>query len=248
MPRPGTSEELKRRVWEIVENNPRLSAGEIHLRLRAAAKQSGESLPVVRTIGRIKREYLLKQPTERLPYRHVSWPESFASGALPWESSAAVLALIRHSRAVGNPERPTVHLAQLFWRLTMAAPDMSLAERADFAQYYESADRDPEREKRIGGIEEYLLRTPWRSKAAAASWKKTVKAEEIPGCPGIFGPKGWFRLPATFAALRKSLDSGEFEKALQRKYTIVGKKLGREATTKDVIEWETKQSRKERKK
>src|SRR5262245_7989081 len=55
--------------------------------------------------------------SERVAYRPVRWPESMLSGALPWESSRAILDLVHHCNQHGWP-RPTIAQGLWFWRIT----------------------------------------------------------------------------------------------------------------------------------
>ena len=98
MPRPGTNGAVKKQVYVIVENRPKISAGEILIALRAHAKTQGlqANLPTERTIARIKKEFLGRKEEERIPYRYFSWPEAMEGGLLPWEASRACLECLRY--------------------------------------------------------------------------------------------------------------------------------------------------------
>jgi hypothetical protein len=65
---------------------------------------------------------------ERRQYTLAKWPDSFTSGALPWEASATTLELLRERqrRAELRPDdsRPLVRVAKWFHRVSLAAPDL----------------------------------------------------------------------------------------------------------------------------
>lgn len=169
MPRPGTSDNVKRKIWELGENNPRASAAWI----RKTLLTRGEiNLPTERTIARIKKDFLSKQPQERLPYRYASWPEAMESNALPWESSRALLDLLRFFEESGRG-RPIIQVAEWFWRVSLAAPELDVAKRYDAAKrllMIRSAIAPPPEAPR--GVEWFLVFEPWLSKGNASAYKR----------------------------------------------------------------------------
>ena len=70
------------------------------------------------------------QGWQKESYRLLSWPAAFESGALPWESSSALMELLYYARDAGLA-RPTIELARIFWNATLSAPDADLLTRIE---------------------------------------------------------------------------------------------------------------------
>ena len=165
MPRPGTSRTLRRKIEELIENDHKLSAGAILLRLKGLIKTGqliAADLPTERTIARIKKAWLTRLGPERQDIRYLHRPERFEEGALPWDaakdslellhwwnSRPPDLVLLRKARKEGlinqlqfdkesmqTWSRPTNRTALWFWRITEAAPDAPIGMRYVFARYF----------------------------------------------------------------------------------------------------------------
>lgn len=175
-PREGfvkTTPALREKIAELVENNPKVSAGKLWLDLR---RLGISPIPSERQLARLKKQFLQRPPESRIVYRYLSWPHSFESGALPWESSGAMLELLRFFRSNGWSS-PTMRIAKWFWRITEAAPDSTAAERYGAAfscAIIEAGGASFE------GMQAWLVSAPWRSKKAAHAYLRAVKAGKIP--------------------------------------------------------------------
>lgn len=181
MPRPKTDEQVRRVIYRAVENNPSLTAKSIRKVLVAGHKELAIpelAIPSERTISRIKNEFLERSSEDRIGFRYASWPESMLDGALPWEAGSALLEL-RHCYR-GHASRPTVSVAQWFWRITSAAPDAPLEFRVSLAQY--CADLKPGADE-FQAVEAYLEFTPWQSKESKEKYEQELKKGVIPSLP-----------------------------------------------------------------
>lgn len=202
MPRLGTDEDVKKRIYVMVENNTKISAGEILIALRARAKREGsqEKFPTERTIARIKKEYLSRKLEERLPYKYFSWPESMESEALPWEASRPCLDLLCWLRENGVELRPTIGAITWFWRVTQAAPDAPIgvrwgmgfiasglgrtqggAEDATTTQIMEKFRKERKLEDRRR-VEAALIYRPWFSPSNSRAYNRAIRKGKIPSC------------------------------------------------------------------
>ncbi|MBI4463836.1 MAG: hypothetical protein HY647_03935 [Acidobacteria bacterium] len=243
MPKPPTDLELKTQIWDIVKDHPKISARAIFETLKARAGKEGIKLEISeRTISRVKGEFSEKTPEEKLRFGCFRWPKSMLSGALPWEAAQTLLELVHHLRERGAPH-PTVSIAIWFWRITLAAPTISIAERADLAFFMKSLESDPDPDTWTRGVEEYLIRSPWKSKRAKAAYVAAVRAGEIVRSMH----KRWADVPAAFARVEAAMDSGSFQAAIERKVSAVREKIGREPTVNEIIEWEERKLKKIRK-
>ena len=195
MSRPRTDDEVRKKVWELVQTNPTISAGKIRISIRAQAKQAGIqlSLPTERTIARIKKDFLQKPQEERMPWRQTSWPETMELGGLPWEASRAMLDLVKYFHDNGW-ETPTIRTAQWFWRVALAAPDLGVAERFSAAHDCSIIEASTEKiESPFRGMELYLALSPWQSKKETAAYQKLVKSGDIPSRrPKGISTSPWF--------------------------------------------------------
>jgi hypothetical protein len=170
--RRGTDPEIKREIWRLTENNPKMSAGQILIRLRSGPLS--DRLPTERTIARIKAKFLSRQPEARKPYRLASWPESMLDGSLPWESARAMWDLIAYCRRK-HLEEPSIREAQWFWRVTLAAPDLGIAKRNELAVWCADAEEWPEERmhpSKFRDLESYLALSPWRSRKSRSKQEK----------------------------------------------------------------------------
>jgi hypothetical protein len=83
-----------------------------------------------RTIRKIMKTPLTDQ--QRVLYQRFQWPESMINGLLEWAAARAALDLLAESwRRFWPP--PTNEQARWFWRLTLAAPDLPIFQRVEFA-------------------------------------------------------------------------------------------------------------------
>jgi hypothetical protein len=203
MPYPKTPMEIQMIVWELTENKRNLSAKALRKRLAKRMTEEEiplEQLPSERTVGRIKREFWdekVTPSTKRRQVRYVSWPESFVAGVLPWEAAPVCMellnwyqahpvhiAVIPGSAGRGNP--PMEETAVWFWRVTLAAPGLDLANRLMLAKHCEFPEltQDPdETERTFRAVESYLQMAPWKSPAHEKKYQKAIVSQEIFGLP-----------------------------------------------------------------
>ena len=142
--------------------------------------------PSVRSIARIRlSDWDPKSKEEKDLYREFYYPEAMEHSQLPWEASAACLELLGRvfiGAATGLGEkRPTIRLARAFWRITLAAPDLSARKRVRFARMWSAwealGSNSNQQDRR--NLESYLAYGPWRSEAAAAAAEKAHNAGEF---------------------------------------------------------------------
>lgn len=127
--RPKTDPYWTRRIEELVEQE-NLGAKALADRLLGEAIATGrDDAPAVRTCQRIRDAFRALNEPARRRRRALQWPESMGSPDLPWPASRAALDLLQYVREHPSPtlppEPPTVGLAVWFWRVTLAAPDVS---------------------------------------------------------------------------------------------------------------------------
>lgn len=126
---PAQRHPLEEAVRELVANYPAWGPERIRERMERAAERTGiaiSDLPHPATIGRIKARM---GEAERTPYLLVRFPESFASGALPWESAPTVGEILATMLSKATPERPTVRLALAVWQVSLIAQEGTAMER-----------------------------------------------------------------------------------------------------------------------
>jgi hypothetical protein len=65
-------------------------------------------------------------------FRTCEWPQAMYDGALPWEASGEVVALLNWVKEQGLPP-PTISVAKWFWRTSLVVPDAPLESRLALA-------------------------------------------------------------------------------------------------------------------
>lgn len=112
------------RMKALCAQEPRPTIHAIAEALGAEGSQLGRNdYPSERTIPALKKmHYDPLSDHERRQYTLARWPESFITGALPWEASATTLGLLRLYLPMGEDYRPTVRAARWFWQVTQAMP------------------------------------------------------------------------------------------------------------------------------
>jgi hypothetical protein len=158
--------------------NEGFGAGRIAKRLAILADQTGRNdPPSPRGVSRI-----LKRITEEdwRQYQIARWPESCETAALPWESSAALIELLRHLLSTRQP-RPSILLARCYWYVSLARPD--LPPSAKLIAAHAVATRYGSPDYRIGarGIERFLV-GDWPAPDAEAQVPAWIRAAML------FGP------------------------------------------------------------
>lgn len=129
--RPPLDPYWRHRVWSLRAQDRKLTARQIRSRLQAEAEAAGRGpAPSERWVYRALKEFADLSSSEQNQYELARWPESFISGALPWESAATILELLR----LLLPDRPTVRVARWFWRVTQAAPAADIGRREAIAR------------------------------------------------------------------------------------------------------------------
>lgn len=203
-----------RAIFQVLRDEARKLWDSPDAEMRALA----DSFPSQRTIGRIRSdEWVPMSSEEKAQYRLVSWPDTFQRGDLPWEASAATLELLaiwlesdlfqkfvlaQRDDPLGPLDllmgRPTVRLAEWYWRVTQAAPDLpkdivdqllqgvspekARPIRYDIAKalatWTAAGASVPHRLR--DAIEAYLAYAPWRSPIHAAHYNMAVDLGHIP--------------------------------------------------------------------
>lgn len=125
--RPPIKRELVDRIYELCARETRTGIESI----RASLAPIDGKLPAARTIARYRQTFRELPEQEKLLYAEFAWPESMEAGALPWEASRAAMDLLVF---LGAEFTPTNRDVLWFWRLTLAAPDMPIKERAAMAE------------------------------------------------------------------------------------------------------------------
>jgi len=74
-------------------------------------------------VRRIVREHRRSNEADRVEFGYVRWPQSFGSGALPWEAAASLMPLMRLLDERRFP-RPTMRRARWYWRIMLAVPGL----------------------------------------------------------------------------------------------------------------------------
>ena len=183
MPRPKTDQRWRDAIRNFTANEPALSSSAIHTRLaEMAAKQGRDDCPSERTIRRILNEFPGLPQEQQIEYSHLAWPRVAEQGAMPWEASRAVLALLGFCRVRFADYRPTVHLGKWFWRTTLAAPDLDADRRFGIALDLATLDAGQPADTWTGGlvetpsehrlrIEEYLAYAPWQSEDSGRAYR-----------------------------------------------------------------------------
>ena len=145
--------------------------------------------PSTATIGRIlRREWKTLSPEKKAQYRLCYWPESMERGDLPWDASASALELLGL-----RSWRHTIRVAKWFWRVSMAAPDLSAEQRLDLAMWFVSREAGGryETEEIIRGVEGYLRCAPWRSDQNKQRYDEASENGIVPPLPvrksGVYG-------------------------------------------------------------
>ena len=120
------------RIRQLLAENPRMSSRAIHEELlKVGYSPGGTYPPAARTIDDIKKAFIALTDEERVPYQKVYWPESFESGALPWDASADTLEMLH--AYLHHRDRPSVRLARWFHHVSRAMPFARAANRMDVA-------------------------------------------------------------------------------------------------------------------
>lgn len=132
MARPRIDDFWIDQIRVLVANDAGLSGAKIRRELQKS-KGPGQ-VPSARAIRRVKEEFLAGQTKQQVRYQRLTWPEAMESEALPWEASHAALELLHYYRDAGLPN-PLVRECLWFWRVTLAAPALSIADRQRFALY-----------------------------------------------------------------------------------------------------------------
>ena len=184
MSRKKTNPLIIERIRDLA-SNPKLSSQAILNKLIPWAKKAGLSgdVPDVRTVLRYKNEYAGMPPEEKNLYRHLVWPEAMLDGLLPWEASSDALELLSYFQQQ-DYERPTIRVAQWFWRVTQGARDLNIEKRLELAFLCSRIVIDPSHDV-FRGMESYLAIAPWRSKNATALYEKLILSGEIPKLPDL---------------------------------------------------------------
>lgn len=162
------------RIRQLVAENPRKPSRAIHEELLGLGYSPGGTYPPApRTIDEIKKAFIGLTDEERLPYQKVYWPESFESGALPWEASVDTLELLH--AYLHHRDRPSVRMARWFHRVSRAMPFARAAHRLDVAAALTTAEA-------LGGnryevarqIEGWLAYRAWLP-AAKAGYERAIE-------------------------------------------------------------------------
>jgi len=129
---------------------------------------------------KLKTEWDDLSANEKQTYSAFHWPESMLSGALPWEAVPAALELFAYMNTGNSRGRPSIRDARWFWRVTLAAPDISIGERESCSRGLAQLEARGHTPKDLLFLEAYLAFAPWRSeenKAAHDQYVAQIVAE-----------------------------------------------------------------------
>ncbi len=168
--RKATPDVWGERVARVYASDETLGAVRIEKALRAGPDGNAQDFPSLRVIGRLLQEAKKLTAAERAQWRDFAWPETMDAGLIPWEASDALLGLLRYLRDLQGEgerwtvDRPIVRNAAIFWRVTLAAPDLTLAGRWKVACILAAAELAGDKgadDRRC--MEAFLSFAPWRS-------------------------------------------------------------------------------------
>lgn len=135
--RPPISEFWVTLIQQQAVNFPHVSAAEIARQVAKQGEKIGKTdYPKDRRVREIVAAVRGAGEEVQRPHRYVRWPDSFDSGALPWEAAPAVLELLSPILAAeSEPEnRPTVEGALVWWHVAQSAPHLSFEARQKVAR------------------------------------------------------------------------------------------------------------------
>lgn len=138
--RPPIPEFWVRLIEQVAVDFPDKSAAEIARQVAEQAKASERTdYPRDRRVREIVAGIRGAEEEVKQPYRYLRWPDSFESGALPWEAAPGLLAEVQYRRRWGGAPapmgelqyrramdevRPRVGWAQWWWIIRRSAPSM----------------------------------------------------------------------------------------------------------------------------
>jgi hypothetical protein len=162
MPRPRVDKRYVEQVGALAEEGKR--PPEIARLIRADAQLARRNdAPSERSVRRLYDAHVGKSPEERRESAFFRWPKSMLNGFVPWEASRVALDLLRLYDTQANASdawlisngvlpvrrdrspatiwaRPTNRTVRWVWRVTLAAPSLSLDQALRLAALVESAD------------------------------------------------------------------------------------------------------------
>ena len=165
MARPRINGEYQHKIAELTEQGQK--PGRITRNLAELARlQDLTDPPSERTVRRIYKEHLAKNPGQRGQYAGFRWPESMGAAGIPWEASKSVLKLLQRHREIfgrGDGLGPPVGFVRWFWRVEVAAPGLGLDRQARIAAFLFLHEQNPEAvpDAKVRNLESFLIDEAW---------------------------------------------------------------------------------------
>jgi hypothetical protein len=133
LPRPRTDRYWLEKIASYAINDERLGPARVERLLQGDGARDGrrDRVPSRTSIAREMPKARSLTGQVRDAYLFAHWPEICDSDVLPWEASNAVLELIGY---LGSNGPPTIDVARCYWRVTLARPDLPVAERLKAAR------------------------------------------------------------------------------------------------------------------
>lgn len=180
----------------LFENEPRLNDRQVAERCeQMMAKTERLNPPAQRTITKWRHQWRTATVEQRMAYRRFFWPESMVQGLLPWEAGQVTLEALRRGFE-HDWFRPTVATMRWLWRVTLAAPDASLDDRMQEAQYLSASEvignlsTEGAYSPGVRGTEAFLAAAPWRSQESRALYTRLRDRHKIPDLDSVRGLGG----------------------------------------------------------
>ena len=206
MPRPRKYESHKLEAYDIYRQRKATGEGISALGIQVDLEaEHPEGTASYRLIASWVKEFNNRDEWQTLLESPFQWHKLEEFG-LPWEASSFLLemwvfVLKRQSlveRAVGTQARigtgppigvppmpaPTVREARWWWRVHLAAPDLSNAKVWNLGNTFslcEMAHHVLGRPSELGDLEAYLAYRPWTSDQAQKEYQRAIEAGHIPG-------------------------------------------------------------------
>jgi hypothetical protein len=158
MVRPKIIPDWEPDVYALLAKDERQSAVKLADALEDIAARRGAIPPSPRTVRRIKKLWDGLTEDQRRLYREVHWPETFQSGALPWEAAPLTLEIMNGLEELEPNIRPLVRNVLWAWRIKQAKPDAPAWDCWEAARSLAWWEQSPDDNKHVPGAIEAWLR------------------------------------------------------------------------------------------